>query len=96
MVVRRKTRGVQRDAQIKRLQARLKVLLEAREKDTTRARLRAFPVGVMVEVTCTCVGGDHEGTWRVDRYSVEADDFHIVRVKDGKSDYATANALRRV
>lgn len=56
------------------------------------ARAKALAPGTLVRLCCPCPY-DHSGTWMVDKYLFESNDYRIVRVGDGKHDYATRDVL---
>jgi len=60
------------------------------------AREKALKPGTVVTLgKCRC-SAKHEGTWRVDQYNFDADDYRIVRCENGEVDFAKLDALEVV
>lgn len=84
---------------IERARRVLRRLLKEDARCRERATLKRFPVGTEVRLTCDCSGEtakkEHEGTWIVGRFDVDAGDFRLTRGTDEVA-YATPGSMRRV
>ena len=70
-------------------------LVATEEREAVAASLQK---GVIVKISnCPCpYAVDHDGLWVIDRYNPDPDDYRIVRMSDGKSDYAKREVMEVV
>jgi hypothetical protein len=69
------------------------LLLKAEERELLA---NALPIGTTVDLShCQCPYKDaHEGVWKIERYNLDANDYKIVRISDGKCDFALRESMR--